>query len=129
MATTDVRTIHFLRVVQEKLFQGYKFLTLSTNHSEYVKGTSVEIPQAGSVPDITKNSTSYPVTVEQRTDTKKSYDIDLYDIGTVLLTKRDNEELTYNKAVSIMNAIMAKLNERIGLVGLDGLDRFVRFDG
>lgn len=115
---TDVRTIHFLRAAQEKLFQGYQFLLNSINHSEFVKGITVEIPQSGAVPDITKNRTSFPVTVEQRTDTKKTYDIDIYDIGTVLLTKQEAGELTYNKAQSIMTEIMNKLNERIGMEGM-----------
>jgi len=115
MATTDVRTIGFLKVIQEELFAGNEFIMNSISHDNFVKDKTVEIPQSGAVPDIQEDRTVYPIPVVQRADTKKSYDLIEFSGGSVRISDADYNELSYDVKKSILQQMINQLNDRIGL--------------
>lgn len=114
---TDVRTIKFTNVVKEQLFNGAEFVKKAVNHSSYIRDLTVEIPIAGSLPDVVVDRSSFPIAVTTRTDTKQSYNIKEYSVGTLKLAEKDMKELSYDKAKSIIKGHVDALNDRIGLDG------------
>lgn len=114
----QVTITHFTRAIQNNLFQGYEWLMNSISHDEFVNGKTVEIPIAGTAPTPTEDRSSYPITVEERTDTKRTYDLIKFDAGAILVPEDDKRTLSYNKAQSILTEHIQVINERIGLRGL-----------
>jgi hypothetical protein len=111
----DVRTTAFTRVIKEKLFGTGAYMLNSMNHSPFVDNKTVKIPQAGTVPAIVADRSSYPIAVTTRTDDEESYDIVEYSLGALRLTDKDKKELSYNKRASLLTHHMNKLNDRMAL--------------
>jgi len=106
----------FTRVIQENLFRNAAFLKYGVNHDAYVKSKSVEIPQAGDIPDVVIDSGDpvLPLPVAPRSDDKKSYD--LFNFRTLPTVIENSEELetSYDKASSVLKNHVDKLNQSIG---------------
>lgn len=115
---TDVRTIHFLNTIKEKLFAGAEFVKTATSHDAFVNNLTVEIPQAGAIAAVEEDRSSLPATIAQRTDTKQTYDLIEFTTDPMLLTKKEVAELSYDKLSSILKQHMDKLNDRIALRAL-----------
>lgn len=115
---TDVRTTAFTRVIKEQLFAGNEFLLKSVSHDAFVNNLTVEIPISGTLPDIVEDRTSYPIAVQERTDTKQTYDLIEFSLGVVKLSEKEKKELSYDKASSILRQHMLSLKNRIALRGL-----------
>ncbi len=113
----QVTITHFTRIIQNNLYQGFEWLTNAVNHDSYSDGKAVQIPISGAKPTIKKNRSSYPISVTERTDTTRGYDLDKYDAGAILVPEDDKRELSYDKAKSIMSEYMDILNENMGFEG------------
>lgn len=112
---TDVRTIGFVKVIQEQLFAKNEFINMSIDHSEFVNDITVEIPQGGTLPAVQKDRAVLPATISQRTDTKLTYNLAEYTTDPILVVNKDMVELSYNKRASIMKQHTDILNDRLGL--------------
>ena len=112
---TDVRTTAFTKIIKEKLFSGAEFVLKSVSHDAFVNDLTVEIPISGTLPDIVENRTSYPITVVSRTDTKQTYDLIEFSLGAIKVSEKEQKELSYDKAASILKQHVDKLNDRIAL--------------
>jgi hypothetical protein len=55
--------------IQESLNENASFLPYSVDHSAYVAFGTVHVPQSGANPTIEVNPSSFPLTINQRTDT------------------------------------------------------------
>ena len=100
--------------IEGNLFKNNEVLLQSTNASQYVlSGKVVHIPQAGVTPTITKNVTSLPVTVVQRTDSDITYTLDQYTSAPILISNADSIELSYNKRESVLGEHESSLRETV----------------
>lgn len=100
--------------IEGNLFKNNEILLQSTDASQYVlQGKVVHIPQSGATPTITKNVTSLPVTVVQRTDTDIAYTLDQYVSAPILIPNADTIELSYSKRESVLSEHQASLRETI----------------
>ena len=101
--------------IENTLFAGAEFITKSVDHGAYVSDKTVHVPQAGAAPTITKDRSSYPATITQRTDTDLSYDLASYDTAPILVPDVDELQTNYDKRQSILAQHTSALNDRLGL--------------
>jgi hypothetical protein len=115
---TDGMTIQVNGITQEfwvdyiigNIFKDNSFLTKCYDESPYVLGGAVvHIPQAGAVPSVVKNRSSYPATAVRRTDTDVTYPIDEYSTDPSHITNAEAAEISYNKIDSILNEHVSAL--------------------
>lgn len=104
----------WVRDISEKLFEGIEFASRAINHSAYIEGKTVHVPQAGAAPSITKNRASFPATIAGRTDTDLTYSMGEFTTDPILI--RDIEEIQseYDKRQSVLRAHVEVMNERLG---------------
>jgi P22 coat protein - gene protein 5. len=78
------------------------FLQKSVDHSLYVDGKSVHVPNAGEGASVQKNVSQFPVSSMQRTDTDLSYDLSTFYVTPMLIQKAETVELSYDKRQSVL---------------------------
>lgn len=109
-------TEDWVKDIKDELFDGQNsFITMSRSHDEFVKNKIVHIPQSGSLAGVTKNRSSFPATVEQRTDTDLNYTLEDYSVDPVLIEDIENMQNSYSKRDSVMFQHKNKLKEQIAL--------------
>lgn len=97
----------------EGFFPSNTFATRSVDHSPYVSGHTVHVPQAGQAPTVTKNRATFPATASSRTDNDLTYDINKYDTAPVQVQALDLVELSYDKRTSIISQSKAALQQAV----------------
>lgn len=95
------------------LHQPNTVLAKSVDHSEYIDGKTVHVPNAGAAAKIGKNVTSLPLSVSARTDIDLTYNIDDFKIYPIVVTDAEQVELSYNKRESITAESRAKLYDEV----------------
>lgn len=112
--SATIRTEAWVRDIKENLFDDNPHVTKGINHSSFVSDSIVNVPQAGANPNVEKNRTSLPATVQQRTDTNLTYNIDEYTTDPFLIPNADVNTLSYNKRQSILRQHIDTINDDIG---------------
>lgn len=97
--------------IEGNLFKDGGFASQSINHSTYVNGKTVHVPNAGSKPSVTKNRSSFPGTVSSRTDYDLNYTIAELSTDPFRIGDPEKVELSYDKRASILSASIASLSE------------------
>ena len=114
-----VQTEVWVRDIQEVLFAGpNEFLRASVNHDAFVVNKTVHVPQAGSLPAVTKNRTVFPAPVVNRDDTTLDYDLDAFSVDPVRIGRIEEVQISYQKRQSVMAQHMNKLNDLIAKEGI-----------
>lgn len=99
--------------IQQRFFRDNAFMKFFDSHDDYVsEGKTVHIPNKGSKPTVHKNPTSFPLAVEQRTDTIVSYDLDWYITAPTQVTNAEEAEVSYGKMDDVMGDHVAVQSER-----------------
>lgn len=97
----------------EGLFADNSFLSRSIDHSDFVHGKIVHVPNAGKSSGVKKNRTEYPAKAEQRDDIDLTYEIDEYTTDPVHITDKDKTELSYDKRQSVIGQDKSALYEDV----------------
>lgn len=98
--------------IEEELFKDNAFLRLSHNADQFlINSKAVHIPQSGGSGNVSKNRSSFPATIRQRTDNDVIYLIDEYTSDPVKIPHADTKELSYDKRQSVLGEDIDKLNE------------------
>lgn len=84
----------FVRDLAENLFPNNEFYNYARDHSQYLEGGVVVLPQAGDLPEAFTNPSEYPLVAKARVDGKKEYNIDFH--GTRPTHFRSDEALIYD---------------------------------
>jgi len=108
----------WLSTIKEKLFAGVDFVRFSESHDAFVDNKTVHIPQAGALPDVSKNRSVFPATISQRTDTDNTYDLSEFTTDPILMRDIEELQVNYNKRQSILNHHIRTLNNRLALEAL-----------
>ena len=87
--------------IVENFFPDDSFVKKSRDHSAFVEGKTVHVPNTGSPAQVTKNLNSFPATVGSRTDNDLSYDMGVFYAAPIVLNKAEDVELSYDKRSSI----------------------------
>lgn len=109
----EVRTKHFSKLIQNELFAGNEFVSLSTSFDGQVEDDQIEIPQTGSIPKSTKDRVIVPAEIKKRTDTKKTIDLNEYTMDPFYVPNIDKIQLSYDKSKSLMAQMIAIMGEDI----------------
>lgn len=100
--------------IQENLFAGNEFVKKGLDHSQWISNKTVHIPQAGANPAVSKNRSSLPATVAQRTDTDLTYSMAEYTTDPILVTNIEELQVNYAKRSSVLSQHIATLGDVIG---------------
>jgi len=110
----QVRIEAFIKDIQENLYRGSEFLKYSVSHDQYVDDYAVHVPQAGSGVSVTKNRSSLPATVTERTDDTLTYNLDEYTTDPILIRNIEKIQLSYDKRMSVMKNKIQLINQQLG---------------
>jgi len=104
----------WLDLIQDNLYKGQEFMTMSVNLDSEVGNKTVHIPQSGANPSVEKNRSSFPASITERTDTLLSFGLDNYTTDPIRVRRLEELQTSYNKMESVMGSHLAVLNERMG---------------
>jgi len=98
--------------IVEGLFADNSFLSKAYSADMFVNaGKTVHIPNAGSPSAAVKNRVTKPATVNQRTDTALSFNLDEFTTDPIYIPNADTVELSYNKRESVLRTDKNALQE------------------
>lgn len=103
----------WIPTIIEKLFADNSFASRSADHSAFVAGTKVHVPNAGSLPTVTVNNTTYPVKAAERTDADLDYELDKYEVGPVRVGNIEEVQLSYDKRNSVVSGVRQAVTETV----------------
>jgi len=101
------------RDIAEKLFPVDSFVMQSVSDDAWVNNKTVHRPQAGALPAVEINRSSFPATSVQRTDTDNSYDMDEFTSDPTLIRDIEEVEVSYAKRQSVLQNHISQLNVKI----------------
>jgi hypothetical protein len=93
----------FLSEIQPKLYPGNSWLGRSINDDAFVNNNTVELPHAGTDPNVVIDRVQLPATINKRTDAATNYQLE--ELTTDPTHIGDSEALivAYNKRASILD--------------------------
>lgn len=100
--------------IMENLFNGNEFCMHAIDDSSFVVNNKVHLPEAGAVPSVEKNRSSFPATITERTDTEHDYTIDNYTTDPIRIRNFEELQISYNKRANVMDEHIAVLGESLG---------------
>jgi hypothetical protein len=103
----------WLQTIEEQLFPNNEFYRNAMNDSAFIENLTVHLPQAGAMPAVVKNRSSFPASASQRTDTELKYFMDEYTTDPMYVTDVESAEFSYDKRMSIMRAMLDTLNTTV----------------
>lgn len=105
----------WLGTIQENLYKSDEFLnSVGQDHSGYVNNITVHVPQAGSNPTITKNLTTFPAAIGQRTDADLTYNMNLYYSQPIRVGFDETAFISYDKRASVLSQHLNTMRNVIG---------------
>jgi hypothetical protein len=104
----------WVKDIQDALNRNADFLPYSTDHSAYVAFGTVHIPQSGANPTVEVAPSSFPLTINQRTDTDRTYSLVQYALQPTLITNLDELQTSYDKRQSVLGQQITTLTQTIG---------------
>ncbi len=110
-----LQTEAWVKDIEDVLFYGNEFLNLAVDHSEYVTDLTVHIPQGGANPNVVKNRTDNVATIQRRTDTELTYDLDNYTTDPFLIKNIEQLQISYNKRQSVLGQHISTLTDTIAV--------------
>ena len=104
----------WVKDIQDALNRNADFLPFSADHSAYVAFGTVHIPQSGANPTVEVAPSSFPLTINQRTDTDRTYSLVQYSLQPTLITNLDELQVSYDKRQSVLGQQISTLTQTIG---------------
>ena len=106
--------------IAENLFENHPWMLRSKDRGDrIITGPGgvqvVHIPQAGQKVNVVKNRSQYPIPVTVRNDTDVTYTLDKFSTDGMLLTEAEKYQLSYDKAMSLLNDAGFTTNDSIAL--------------
>lgn len=100
--------------IQKRFFRDNQFMNYFDDHNRYVNeaGNAVHIPNRGAKPTVNVNPSSWPLTVEQRSDTVVDYTLDYFITSPTQVTNAEEAEVSYSKMDDVMGDHMSVQSER-----------------
>jgi hypothetical protein len=99
--------------IAANLFPDNTFMARSVNDDQYVDNKVVNRPNAGAKPGTSRNRSSFPATIVQRTDTNGDYNIHEFTSDPTLIRDIEETEVNYNKRQNVLSEHINTLNEDI----------------
>jgi hypothetical protein len=107
----------WINSIVEGLFADNTFAGKSIDHSAFVQGSLVHVPNAGAAATVVKNGRSFTSAtpaagvVTNRVDEDLNYNINVYSAGPVVVYSSEVIELSYDKRNSVLSGLKAGLGK------------------
>lgn len=95
------------------LYDEGSVLSLAVDHSQFVNGHTVHVPNAGAKGTVQKNRSSFPATVGSRVDVDLTYSLDEYSLDPIRVGDVEELETSYQKRQSVITEGRAALHENV----------------
>lgn len=111
---TEVITTIFSSDLQKNLYPANEFYKgAKVDTGVAINAIGIDVPQAGTPPNVVKNPTTLPIPARVRADDKKSYLVDLYATEPDIVTDVNQAIAAYDKRAAILADHSDTLNTRI----------------
>lgn len=100
--------------IAENLFNGSEFVRHAIDDSALIVNALVHLPQAGAIPVVEKNRSTFPAAITERTDADKTYPVDNYTIDPIRVRNFEELQTSYAKRQSVIGEQTAKMGEELG---------------
>jgi hypothetical protein len=104
----------WIKDIQETLYEGNEMLTRSVDHSGFIVGNVVHIPNSGAKPGSEINRSSFPATISERTDVDRTYNVNSFTTDPIRVRNFEEIQTSYSKRSSVMSQHIETLKEDIG---------------
>lgn len=101
--------------IVEGFWPDNSFITRSVDHSEFVERHTVNVPQGGAAPPVTKNRGEFPAPINMRQDGDLTYNLDIYDVPPMRTNKLSEVELSYDKRQSLLKQSKEALQQGVAM--------------
>lgn len=99
--------------IAEKLFPNDSFVSESISDDAWVNNRIVHLPQAGALPEVQKNRTTFPATPTKRVDTDAEYVVDEFTSTPTVIRDIEEVETSYAKRNSVVMSHAKEINKQI----------------
>lgn len=99
--------------IAEKLFPDDSFMNQAINDDAWVSNKKVHLPQAGALPEVVRNRSTFPAAPTQRVDTDADYDLDEFSSTPTVIRDIEETETTYGKRNSVTTSHSKEINKQI----------------
>lgn len=97
----------------EQFLPETSFLAESTDMSMWIENDKINLAEAGITPDVLINNTTFPVPINDRTDTPLALELNMYDTVNTRLRRADQIELAYDKRASVIRGHQNALRQKL----------------
>jgi hypothetical protein len=104
----------WVRDIQEVLYEGNEMLQRSIDHSGFISGSVVHIPNSGANPGSEINRSSFPATITERNDVDRTYNVNSFTTDPIRVRNFQEIQTSYAKRSSVMSQHIETLKEDIG---------------
>lgn len=101
--------------LMNNFYPDYSFLNFAKDFTAFVEYDKINMAEVGVDPKVLVNNTTYPIAVEERTDTPISIELDLYETINTLVRKPEAVELSYDKLESVIYGHRQSLQTKAGM--------------
>lgn len=99
--------------IAKNLFADGSFTKHCKDDSQYMKGKTITLPQAGTKPGVEKNRSVLPATISQRTDSFTTYTADDFTTDPIAVTDIEDIQNSYDMRKDVLEDHIESLEERI----------------
>ena len=92
----------WLSLIKENFYPEFAFLNEALDMTAFVQNDVINLAEAGVLPAVLKNNTTYPVAAATRTDTALTLPLAYYDTESTIVRNAELAELAYDKMASIV---------------------------
>jgi len=92
----------WLPEILEHFFPDNSWLKRSRDLSAFVENDKINLAEAGVMPEVLINNTTYPIPIETRDDIPISLELDYFDTKNTVLRNAEKVELSYDKRQSLI---------------------------
>jgi len=101
----------WIRDIEDNKFKDNEFLMRSVDHSGFVVGNVVHIPNSGGNPNVEVNRSSFPASATERTDVDRTYNVDSFTTDPIRIRNFEEVQTSYSKRNSVMGQHINTIKE------------------
>lgn len=105
----------WLDQLMKNFYPQTSFLNFAVDFSAFVEYDKLNMAEVGVDPEVLINNTTYPISVQGRTDTPISIELDLYETVNTLVREPEAVELSYDKLESVIYGHRQSLQTKAGM--------------
>lgn len=105
----------WLDQLMKNFYPQTSFLNFAVDFSAFVEYDKLNMAEVGVAPEVLINNTTYPISVQGRTDTPISIELDLYETVNTIVREPEAVELSYDKLESVIYGHRQSLQAKAGM--------------